>query len=267
MLNTMAEAAVQEQSCIEDWEQLAIRGVGRAVAPYDRFPVRAQAKVMALEGARAMAYGPLCECIVGVRVTKGTKVKDGIPTDEIVKYCEGFIKGAVVKNEEVEEDAQAAMGVVTLEIALRGEKGVEGQLPPKLSPPPPPPQPRQEPRPAAPPPPATPAFNGLILDARGLAAYPALYPEVLAEGGRGVYHWHDVDREHRTLFGRVTNAVEKAKALLQQQGATNPLVVRVARMEGPTTYVISAADAKKVISADLQTQFLRKSQVVFVLGL
>jgi hypothetical protein len=107
----------------------------------------------------------------------------------------------------------------------------------------------------------------LILDARGLSAFPALYPQVLAEGGRLVYDWHGVDREHRVLFGRVTNTVKKAETLLRQQGAANPLVVKVARMEGPTTYVIPAEDAKKVISADLDTQCLCKSRVFFVLGL
>ncbi|MBI4641657.1 MAG: hypothetical protein HY731_13250 [Candidatus Tectomicrobia bacterium] len=97
--------------------------------------------------------------------------------------------------------------------------------------------------------------------------YPALYPQVLAEGDRPMYHWDSVDREYRQLVGRVTNAVEKAKTLLKEQGATNPLMVKVACMEGSTNYVISAEDAKKVLSADLDTQFLRKSRVFFVLGL
>jgi hypothetical protein len=90
---------------------------------------------------------------------------------------------------------------------------------------------------------------------------------VLAEGGRLVYHWDSVDREHRELVGRVTNAVDKAKTLLREQGVTNPLVVKVARMEGPTHYVLSTEDAKKVMNADLDNQFLRQSRVVFVLGL
>ena len=90
---------------------------------------------------------------------------------------------------------------------------------------------------------------------------------MLAEGGRLVYHWDSVDREHRELVGRVTNAVDKAKTLLREQGVTNPLVVKVARMESPTHYVLATEDAKKVMNADLDNQFLRKSRVVFVLGL
>jgi len=82
-----------------------------------------------------------------------------------------------------------------------------------------------------------------------------------------VYHWRGVDREHREVFGRVTNTVEKAKALLQEQGAAHPLVVKVSRMEGPTNYVLSVQDAKSVLDADWTTRLLRKSRVVFVLGL
>ena len=163
------------------------------------------------------------------------------------------------------------MGVATLEIRLQGEHGLGGKLPPRwrgetqkteallsssL-------QPRQEGQPSLP----KPAIDGLILDARGLSARPALYPEIIAEGGRTVYHWHGVDREYREVFGRVTNTVEKAKALLQEQGAAHPLVVKVSRMEGPTNYVLSVQDAKSVLDADWTTRLLRKSRVVFVLGL
>jgi len=261
------QAVAQEKKCVEDWERMVVRVTGKGVAPFARFQVRAQAKIMAAEAGRAMAYGRLCDCIAGVRVNSGITVKDGLPDPQrLAKFCEAFIQGARIVGEEVELDAEAATGVVTLEIPLQGEQGLGGQLPPNLRPTSPQPLPSQETRRDPPSSPATSVIDGLILDAQGLPAQPTLYPQVLAEGGRVVYDWHGVDPEHRMLVGRVTNTVEKAAALLKKQGAVQPLVRKVARMEGPGTYVISAGDAKTVISADLESPFLRKSRVVFVLG-
>jgi len=44
--------------------------VGEALAPADRFPTQAQARLMALEGAKTVAYGKLAERLCGVSVTK-----------------------------------------------------------------------------------------------------------------------------------------------------------------------------------------------------
>jgi len=43
---------------------------GQALAPADRFPTQAQARPMALEGAKTVAYGKLAERLCGVSVTK-----------------------------------------------------------------------------------------------------------------------------------------------------------------------------------------------------
>lgn len=260
-------AAFAQTTGCEDWERGVLRAEGRAAAPdWARNP--AQAQILAIEGARTMAYRQLAECIGGVRVAGGTKVQKAMTEDqEAAMAVQGVIKGARMVREDLVTVAGALMGVVTLELPLHGEQSLGGQLPPRWRPlaPESPPSPQA---PSAPPSPRpTPTIDSLIVDARGLSAYPGLYPQVLTEGDRVVYESYSVDREHRELIGRVTNSVEKAKTLLREQGATNPLVVKVARMQGPTNYIIAAEDAKQVISADLTAQFLRKSRVVFVLGL
>jgi hypothetical protein len=268
----LLQAVAQETNCVTDWERLMIRAVGEAVAPFTKFPEPTQAEIMAKRGARVMAYEQLAECIAGVQIGGGAKVKDAVANDqEAVSAVKAFIKGARIAKEEAMTTPTAVKGVVTLEIPLQGDRGLGGQIPPRwradtqrteTQPPV-----GQTTRPALPSPPAVSPIDGLILDARGLSAYPGLYPQVLAEGGRVVYYWDGVDREHRELVGRVTNAVEKAKTLLREQGVANPILVKVVRVEGYTNYVISAEDAKKVISADLDSQFLRKSRIIFVLGL
>jgi hypothetical protein len=244
-----------------------IRATGEVVAPDGASKNPAQAGLLVKEGARTMAYARIAECACGVRVAGGTKVQQAVTQDqEVATAVRGVIKGARVVQEDVMTVAGSLLGKVTVELRLQGDHGLGGTLPPRwredtqktngV------PQPRHEEQPS----PARPPLDGLILDARGLSAYPALYPQVLAEGGRAVYHWDSVAQEHRELVGRVTNTVEKAKTLLRERGATNPMVVKVARMQGPTTYVLSAADGKTVLGADLDGQFLRQSRVVFVLG-
>lgn len=44
--------------------------IGQAVAPADRFPNPAQAQLMALAGAKTVAYGKLAERLCGVSVQK-----------------------------------------------------------------------------------------------------------------------------------------------------------------------------------------------------
>ena len=43
---------------------------GTALAPVDRFPIQAQARLMALGGAKTVAYGKLAERLCGVSVQK-----------------------------------------------------------------------------------------------------------------------------------------------------------------------------------------------------
>ena len=260
------DPTLAEETGCADWELGAIRAVGRAAPPDWATPP--QAPLLALEGARTMAYARMTECVCGVRVAGGTKVQQAVTVDqETAIVVRGFIKGARVVQEEVLTVPGGINGVVTLEMRLLGDRGLGGQLPPRWPPAPSDPQPRRERRSTSPSFLPTPAIDALILDARGWQALPALYPQVLAEDRRTVYDWHSVGREHRDGFGRVTNDPEKAKALLHKQGATNPMVVKVARMEGSTTYIISPEDARRVIDADSTAQFLRKGRVVFVLGL
>lgn len=269
LLGDVARVLAAEKDCA-DWEHGRIRAEGKAAAPdWARNP--AQAQILATEGARAMAYKRLAECIAGVTIVGGTDVQKATTEDAIASSgVKGIIKGARVVQEEVREVAGAVMGVVTLEVPLHGDGGLGSQIPPQwrgdiqqtATP-----SPAGQGTPLAlPSPPAAPAIDGLILDARGLPARSSLYPQVLADGGQVVYHAASVDREHWERIGRVTSTVEKAKALLQEQGVTNPIVVKAIRVEGYSNYFISVEDTKNVLSADRSTQFLRKSRVFLVLN-
>ena len=120
-------AVAQEANCADDWERLVMRAVGEAVAPFTKYPEPAQAEIMAKRGARVMAYERLAECIAGVQIGGGAKVKDGITNDqETASAVKAFIKGARVVKEDVVTTPTAARGVVTVEIALQGDRGLGG---------------------------------------------------------------------------------------------------------------------------------------------
>ncbi len=109
--------------------------------------------------------------------------------------------------------------------------------------------------------------SGLVIDARGLDATPAMMFTVLDENGKPVYGAAYVSREYAVQWGmgayvkRIPTANDFARV------SPNPLVIKGLRAVGVerTDIVISNADVMKLKGAVENLIFLRKGRVAIVL--
>jgi hypothetical protein len=122
------------------------------------------------------------------------------------------------------------------------------------------------PAPAAPAP-AGEVYTGMVVDARGLQARPAMAPKVLDENGKEVYGSMNVDKEYAVQQGMSGYARDLTAAQSNPRVTNNPLSVKGVKTEGPgrADIVISNADADKIRGASENLTFLKKCRVMIVL--
>ena len=112
-----------------------------------------------------------------------------------------------------------------------------------------------------------PPFTGLVLDARGVTARPALTMAVKDETGRVVYGAAFVSREFAVQKGMSGFTVSAAPERWGDRVGSRPLVCRVLQTYGEehTNYVISNADAATLRGAVSHLGFLRECRVIVVM--
>ncbi|MCX5854398.1 MAG: hypothetical protein NTZ24_07475 [Deltaproteobacteria bacterium] len=233
-------------------------GIG---APPERYIGKPQARPMALRAARVDAYRNLLEVTKGVRVDSTTVVKDfTVESDVIRASVEGLVKGAKVVNQEYMSDGTVE---VTVRMPIAGgfsqiiiPKALEKK--PEVAPPAAPP---------AAPAPAGVIFTGMVIDARGIQARPAMSPRILDENGKEVYGSMNVDREYAVQQGMSGYARDLTAAQSNPRVTNNPVSVKGVKTEGPgrSDIVISTADAEKIRSVSDNLSFLKKCRVMIVL--
>jgi hypothetical protein len=250
-----------------NWTEGYIEAVGIG-APPERYIGKPQARPMALRAARVDAYRNLLETTKGVRVDSATVVKDfTVESDTIRASVEGLVKGAQVAKQEYMSDGTVE---VTVRMPIAG--GLSQIIVPKALERKPEVAPPVAPSPAAPPavPPAAPAgviFTGMVIDARGIQARPAMSPRILDENGKEVYGSMNVDREYAVQQGMSGYARDLTAAQSNPRVTNNPVSVKGVKTEGPgrSDIVISTADAEKIRSASDNLSFLKKCRVMIVL--
>ena len=257
-----------------NWSEGYIEAVGIG-APPERYIGKPNARPMALRAAKIDAYRNLLETTKGVRIDSTTVVKDfTVESDVINAQVEGLVKGAKVVNQDYLSDGTVE---VTLRMPMAG--GFAEVIIPKAiekTPVAPPPAPPVEPAPVAPTPavpvPAAPApvsdvFTGMVVDARGLQARPAMAPKVLDENGKEVYGSMNVDKEFAVQQGMSGYARDLTAAQSNPRVTNNPVSVKGVKTEGPgrADIVISNADADKIRGAAENMTFLKKCRVMIVL--
>jgi hypothetical protein len=243
---------------------------GEGVAPADRPLSDAQKGLMAKRAAKVIALRELAEVLQGVRVSGDTTVRDAaVSSDEIRVTVDGMVKGAEVIYEEYDKGDEAA--VVVVRMPLGGPGGAIEGLKPTID--------KYEaalpaakvrytpPAGAVPAPPPPEPIDGLIVDATGTGFRPALVNRILAQNGAVILAPSTIAPEilARRGCGDYTGDVGKAKAILGNHGARNPLLIKVVGLQGPTDLKISEQDSLAVFSANKKTRFLEGAKVVFVL--
>ncbi|MBI5063546.1 MAG: hypothetical protein HZB87_08830 [Desulfatitalea sp.] len=121
------------------------------------------------------------------------------------------------------------------------------------------------PRPAAPAKPE--GHSGLIVDARGIGAKPAMVPLLLDENGKEVYGPAFISREYAVQHGVCEYDRSMETSAHQKRVAPNPLTIKGLRtMHGRNCdIVISNADADRLRDASANLGFLKQCRVIIVL--
>ena len=247
-----------------NWSEGYIEALGIG-APPERYIGKPQARPMALRAAKVDAYRNLLEVTKGVRVDSTTVVKDFTVESDVIKaQVEGLVKGAKVVNQEYMSDGTVE---VTLRMPMAGgfsqiivPKALDKK--PEVTPPAPPPV-------APPSPPAVTGvvYTGMVIDARGIQARPAMSPRILDENGKEVYGSMNVDREYAVQQGMSGYARDLTAAQSNPRVTNNPVSLKGIKTEGPgrSDIIISTVDAEKIRSASDNLSFLKKCRVMIVL--
>ncbi len=245
------------------------KGIG---APPEKYYGKPQARPMALKAAKLDAIRNLLEVTKGVRISSTTTVKDYVvESDIIMSQVQGMVKGAQIVHQEYMSDGTVE---VTMQMSLMG--GFAQLLLPKeikqvesIRPIPPvhkEPLPPIVKKPLAPAKPVPEVFTGMVIDARGINARPAMAPKILNENGEEVYGSAYVSREFAVQQGMSGYAKDLTAAQSNPRVTNSPLTVKGLRTEGHghSDIVISNADASRLRSASEHLAFLKKCRVMIV---
>jgi hypothetical protein len=260
-----------------NWSEGIMTAVGIGTPP-EKYYGKPQARPMALRAAQLDAYRNLLEVTKGVRVDSTTVVKDSmVESDMIRSQVEGMVKGAQIVKKEYLSDGTVE---VTLAMSLHGgfaqlilPKDIKQvpeiktipqalPVPPKVGEAPAPPSPESTTPTAAPT-----IYTGLVVDASGLNARPAMSPKVFDENEQEVYGSGYVSREFAVQQGMAGYAKDLTAAQSNPRVTNEPFTVKGLRTGGPgqSNIVISNADAAKIRSASENLSFLKKCRVMIVL--
>jgi hypothetical protein len=246
-----------------NWTGGYIEAVGIG-APPQRNIGTPQARPMALRAAQIDAYRNMLEVVNGVRVDSSTTIRDfTVESDIINTQVQGLVKGAKTMKQEYLSDGTVE---VTVRMPLSGN--FASVIVPRIL------QRRQAaPMPATPQAPAaSPAsggevFTGLVVDARGIQARPAMSPRIIDEKGQEVYGSMNVDREYAVQQGMSGYARDLTAAQSNARVTNSPVSVKGLKTEGAgrSDIVIANADAEKIRASGDNQSFLKKCRVMIVL--
>jgi len=249
-----------------NWSAGYIEALGIG-APADKSIGKANARPMALRAAKVDAYRNLLEITKGVRVDSTTTIKDfTVESDVINTQVDGLVKGAVVVNQEYMSDGTVEVRVrmplygnlsqIIIPASIEKRKDLR------------PPEAPASPAPVAAAPAAPPmAYTGLVVDARGIQARPAMSPRIFDEDGKEVYGSANVDREYAVQQGMSGYARDLTAAQSNQRVTNSPVTVKALKTSGAgkADLIISNADAQQIRASAENASFMKQCRVMIVL--
>jgi len=257
---------VQELSAngATNWTKGVVTATGIGV-PSPEATSAFHAKAMAKRAALVVAYRNLLEIIQGIRVDSVTTVNNYMIQNDVIKTkVVGFVKGAKIVDEKEMADGSFR---ITVEMPLTGE------LPAALIPTP-------SGRPAAitfpgysvSTPPSSRkdnngVFTGLVINAKGLGAKPALNPKIYMEDGRVAYGVEWVDQKTLNDQGIVGYVHGEEAAKANPRVTHDPFFINALHVKGDnhTDLVISDADAQSLHLVPEHLDFLERGRVLVIL--
>ena len=243
---------------VADWTNGVVRARGLGFPPKESANALHE-KTMTKRAAHSVALRNLLETVKGVRVDSKTTVRNYmLANDEITVLINGMVEGAKVVHEQELPDRTYE---VTLEMDLKGNLNKTVAPKPKDQKPlkiqgngkvPTSPKPLK--------------YTGLVVDARGTGAQPALAPKILNEEGQEAYSVAYVE-DAKAENGIVVYVPDLSSAEAHPRVTHQPLVVKAMRATGQSKsdLVISDADAQSIHAVPAHFKFLERAQVLVVL--
>lgn len=240
-----------------NWQTGFVTATGYGAPPANAVNI-AQANAMARRAATVIARRNLLEMLQGVQIDSTTTVQDAmVSSDVVVNRVRGFLQ-----NSQILETHYLSDGSVEVVVGINMHGGLTDTVIPQSMPFNPEPV-----SPAAPQGQPAGAWSGLLVDATGLGARPAMSPKILDPSGQEVYGSAMVSREYAIQQGMAGYAKDVDKARDNSRVADNPLVVKAVGVDGKakTDLVVDAASAEAIRNAAKERNFLEKCRVMIVL--
>ncbi len=244
-----------------DYSAQAINAVGIGFVPTNAVNA-GQARRMALRIAKQDALRQLIEIVNGVTLTSETTMSGAMVDDVINTKVRGFIRGArqvgqpkYLSDTSVEVEFTVPMSGIsdimlpplTVAVAPVNNTGVGGT--------------------AEAPTAASGGVSGLIIDARGLKARPAMAPRILDQNGNAVYGPGKYDRKYAVSNGVAGYSKTLEAAQKDPRVSGNPLVIKGVAISGTnrTDIIVSNSDVSRIDIANRNGNVLNDCRVLILL--
>ena len=244
-----------------DYSAQAINAVGIGFVPTNAVNA-GQARRMALRIAKQDALRQLIEIVNGVTLTSETTMSGAMVDDVINTKVRGFIRGA----RQVGQPKYLSDTSVEVEFTVP-MSGISDIILPPLTVPVAPANNAVATESAASPTTASGGVSGLIIDARGLSARPAMAPRILDQNGNAVYGPGKYDRKYAVTNGVAGYSKTLEAASKDPRVAGNPLVIKGLSTAGTnrTDITIANADVSRIDVADRNGNILKDCRVLILL--
>ena len=244
-----------------DYSAQAINSIGIGFVPTNAVNA-GQARRMALRIAKQDALRQLIEIVNGVTLTSETTMSGAMVDDVINTKVRGFIRGArqvgqpkYLSDTSVEVEFTVPMtGIsdiilppITVAAAPVNNTGLGGTAAASTA--------------------TTGGVSGLIIDARGLKARPAMAPRILDQNGNAVYGPGKYDRKYAVSNGVAGYSKTLEAAQKDPRVSGNPLVIKGVAISGTnrTDIIVSNSDVSRIDVADRNGNVLKDCRVLILL--
>ena len=244
-----------------DYSAQAINSIGIGFVPTNAVNA-GQARRMALRIAKQDALRQLIEIVNGVTLTSETTMSGAMVDDVINTKVRGFIRGArqvgqpkYLSDTSVEVEFTVPMTgisdiilppVTVAAVAANNTGGVGTTAAPTAT---------------------AGGVSGLIIDARGLKARPAMAPRILDQNGNAIYGPGKYDRKYAVSNGVAGYSKTLEAAQKDPRVTGNPLVIKGVAISGTnrTDIVVSNSDVSRIDVADRNGNILKDCRVLILL--
>ena len=245
-----------------NYSEQMINAVGIGFVPSNAVNA-GQARRMALRIAKQDAMRQLIEIVNGVTLTSETTMSGAMVDDVINTKVQGFIRGArpvgqpkYLSDTSVEMEYSVPMsGIsdiilppVTVPASNQPTNNAAGAASQTTTP-------------------QTGGVTGVIIDARGLNARPAMAPRILDQNGNPIYGPGKYSRKYAVENGVVGYSKTLEAAQKDQRVMGNPIVVKGVATSGTnkTDITISNADVSKIDLANRNYKVLNDCRVLILI--